>query len=173
MWKKLNFRQKCLLVHAQQRPNFEAWYKVKMMPVFAFYSTCVFWDKIFFAFNSTCVASKFESMSHIHFMITISTHFAFCGPGIPKSKYAVFATKVPMNLPLNSMFSETINILPIWIKCQTSVERYFQQLWILVAGPPPLQVKKAQSPRYGFEYILNQGGQVNEYAMSTGYAKTY
>ena len=23
--KKLNFRQKCLLVHAQQRPNFEAW----------------------------------------------------------------------------------------------------------------------------------------------------
>ena len=135
--KKLNFRQKCLLVHAQQRPNFEAWYKVKMMPVFAFYSTCVFWDKIFFAFNSTCVASKFESMSHIHFMITISTHFAFCGPGIPKSKYAVFATKVPMNLPLNSMFSETINILPIWIKCQTSVERYFQQLWILVAGPPP------------------------------------
>ena len=25
MWKKLNFRQKCLLVHAQQRPNFEAW----------------------------------------------------------------------------------------------------------------------------------------------------
>ena len=38
---------------------------------------------------------------------------------------------------------------------------------------PPLQVKKAQSPRYGFEYILNQGGQVNEYAMSTGYAKTY